>query len=250
MKIHAPLRLQAVPDAVLLDMDNTLYPYEPAHRAGYKEVVTKAHQTLGVGPADFGAAYDQARDEVKARLRQTASSHSRLLYFQRTLEILGLGSQVLMSLELEQAYWRAFLLEARLFAGARGFLDDLRLLGIPVVIVTDLTAQIQFRKLVFFGLEAYVDYVVTSEEAGVEKPDIAPFLLALEKLAMDPECVWVVGDHAARDVAGGRAVPGSVVFQKMHSGVAPSAPGNEPDAVFSSFDSLRSLLGELAGDAS
>jgi putative hydrolase of the HAD superfamily len=58
-------------------------------------------------------------------------------------------------------------------------LDDLRRLGIPTAIVTDLTAQIQFRKVVYFGLDHYFDYIITSEEAGHDKPHQAPFKLAL-----------------------------------------------------------------------
>ena len=33
--------------------------------------------------------------------------------------------------------------------------------SIPMVIVTDLTAQVQFRKIVYFGLDHRFDFVVT-----------------------------------------------------------------------------------------
>jgi putative hydrolase of the HAD superfamily len=67
---------------------------------------------------------------------------------QRMLEILGLGSQVLWSLDLENTYWRTFLTNSRLFDNIKELLDDIRLLGIPTAIITDLTAQIQFRNIV------------------------------------------------------------------------------------------------------
>ena len=70
---------------------------------------------------------------------------------QRMLEIMGLGSQVLVALDLEQTYWRTFLNSAVLFDGVRELLDEIRLYGIPTAIVTDLTAQIQFRKIIYFG---------------------------------------------------------------------------------------------------
>ena len=44
-----------------------------------------------------------------------------------------------------------------------------------------------FRKIIFFGLEQYFDYVVTSEEAGIDKPSKAPFELALKKLDLLPD---------------------------------------------------------------
>ena len=99
------------------------------------------------------------------------------------LEIMGLGSQVLLALDLEQTYWRTFLSNAILFEGVKELLDDLRLYGIPTAIVTDMTAQLQFRKIVYFGLDHYFDYIVTSEEAGFDKPHKAPFEIALQKMS-------------------------------------------------------------------
>ena len=76
---------------------------------------------------------------------------------QRMLK-LWLRSQVLLALDLEQTYWRTFLANAVLFENAKDLLDDLRL-GIPTAIVTDLTAQIQFRKVIYFGLDKYFDFI-------------------------------------------------------------------------------------------
>jgi HAD superfamily hydrolase (TIGR01549 family) len=245
MKILAPDRLQSPPDVVLLDLDNTLYPYDPPNAAGLRAVEQKANDLLGVASGEFRSALGVAREGVKASLGPVAASHSRLLYFQSALEGLGLGSQVLMALDLEQTYWRAFLIEARLFDGARGFLDDLRLQGVPVVIVTDLTAQIQFRKLVAFEIDSYFDFVVTSEEAGVEKPDPRPFDIALEKLGYSSGTVWVIGDSATRDVGVIGSRPEFVPIQKLHAGVERAVGPLRPVATFTTFDALRRVLSGL-----
>lgn len=170
-----------LPDTVLFDTDNTLYPYDPAHKAAMNAACKKVTETLSISSERFFATFNQVRQEVKSLLKHTASSHSRLLYFQRTLEIIGLRSQILMALDFEQTYWRIFLSNAKLFDGVKEFLDDLRLAGIPTAIITDLTSQIQFRKIIYFELEDYFDYIITSEEAGFDKPHKAPFNMALEK---------------------------------------------------------------------
>jgi putative hydrolase of the HAD superfamily len=54
-------------------------------------------------------AFKDARNEIKKRLGTVASSHSRLLYMQRAIEKLGLGTRILLVLDLEQTYWRTFL---------------------------------------------------------------------------------------------------------------------------------------------
>ena len=66
------------------------------------------------------------------------------------------------------------MVNTRLFPGVREFLQQLKSIGIRTANITDLTAQIQFRKMVYFGLDEYFDYVVTSEEAGCDKPTSSP----------------------------------------------------------------------------
>src|SRR5262245_11891689 len=168
-QIYRAEKFAVRPAAALVDLDDTLYEYRISHEAALEHVCEKAERLLSIAPGDFLALYEQARKQVKERLGPTAASHNRLLYFQRVIEIAGLKTQILTSLDLEQTYWRCFLTRARLFDDVLEFFDDLRLLGIPAVIVTDLTAQIQFRKLVHFGLDQHVDFVVTSEEAGIDK---------------------------------------------------------------------------------
>jgi putative hydrolase of the HAD superfamily len=242
MKIYNPERFQRLPDAFLFDTDNTLYPYDPAHAAARKAVRDKVVSTFSIAPEDFDRAFTEARRQVKERLRNTASSHSRLLYLQRMLEILGLGSQVLLALDFEQTYWRTFLSNATLFDGVKELLDDIRLLGIPTAIVTDLTAQIQFRKVVYFGLDHYFDYIVTSEEAGFDKPHEAPFRIALEKMRPKGDCIWMIGDNPVNDIRGAREKINAVTLQKIHEGTPLGTGENAPDASFHDFAALRKLV--------
>lgn len=243
LEIRNPAAFETAPKAVAFDTDNTLYRYAPAHEAATRAAEAKAGKLLRVEPARFRQAFAEARQAVKRQLGASASAHSRLLYFQRAIESLGMKSQLLMTLDLEQTYWRSFLAASELFPGVTGFVQDLRSAGIATAVVTDLTSQIQFRKLIFFGLDGLFDVVVTSEEAGADKPDPAPFRLALEKLGLTAAETWMIGDDAAADVAGGRAA-GMVTLQKRHAGVALAKGGAGADAIFDEFDELsRWLMG-------
>ena len=242
MKINNSSRFTCLPEAFLFDTDNTLYPYEPAHNAAQNAVRDKVVNTFSITPEEFDRAFKEARNHVKTRLQNTASSHSRLLYLQRMLEIMGLGSQVLLALDFEQTYWRTFLSNAILFDDVKELLDDIRLLGIPTAIVTDLTAQIQFRKVVYFGLDHYFDYIVTSEEAGFDKPHEAPFKIALEKMQTKGDRIWMIGDNPINDIQGGREQINAVTLQKIHSGIELGKGKAQPDAYFHNYDELRNLL--------
>lgn len=250
IKINNQSRFKSLPDAVLFDTDNTLYAYDPAHAAAQQAVKDKAIRTFSIGAKDFDAAFNDARNQIKARLGQTASSHSRLLYLQRMLEIMGLGSQVLLALDLEQTYWRTFLSSATLFEGVVELLDDLRLLGIPSAIVTDLTAQIQFRKVVYFGLDSHFNFIVTSEEAGFDKPNEAPFRIAIEKMMPKGDVIWMIGDNAVNDIRGARETINAVTLQKIHEGVKEGEGANMPDALFTNYKEIRQLIRQVSLRAS
>jgi len=231
------------PRAVLFDIDNTLYPYDPAHEQGMQAVVEKVKQSLGFEEKVFLDAFDRAKEIVKGRLGDTASSHNRLLYMQIALELLGLKTQLYMALDLEQTYWRTFLASAELFPGAADFLQMLRRAGIATAVVTDLGAQIQFRKLIYFRLNDTFDFVVTSEEAGIEKPAAAPFELALGKLAVDPAEAIMIGDGAMTDIEGAKEL-GMATAQKRHAGVKVLADKRGPDLAFDDFTELAGFFAE------
>ena len=245
MNINSPEKLKTKPDCVLFDLDNTLYPYKPAHEAGLSAVKIKVTKNFNLTGQTFDEAFNKARQMTKAQLKNTAASHSRLLYMQKMLELLGLRSQVLFALDLEQTYWRTFLANANLFPNVKSFLDDLRINSIPTSIVTDLTAQIQFRKIIYFGLDHYFDCIVTSEEVGQEKPHASPFQLVLEKLQPKGSTIWMIGDNPKKDIGGARAAINAVTFQKLHTGVEVGMNENIPDCSFEDFSELRTLLQKI-----
>ena len=217
MRIINEAAFVARPTAVLFDLDHTLYDHDRAHAGGMRATRERVKSALNVSAAGFDAAFGTSRAATKARLGATAASHSRLLYFTAMLEQLGFGPQPLLALDLEQTYWRAFLRGAVLVPGAMDLLTELRAHGIPLGLVTDLTAQIQFRKLVYFGIDRLFDAVVTSEEAGTDKSGHVPFHLALSKLGVAAGSpVWMIGDSQA-DIGGAKAALGATTIQKLWS---------------------------------
>ena len=232
------------PKAIIFDTDNTLYPYIPAHKAAIKSVVKKGSQILGISYQSFNKAYSSARQEVKQRLGNVASSHSRLLYAQRAVEILGMKSQILLSLDLEQTYWRTFLTSCELFPFIRELLAYIKSKNIKTAIVTDLTAQIQFRKIIYFGLEDFFDYIVTSEESGKDKPDKSSFELILNKLNLEANACWMIGDSFDADIVGSMKL-GITAIQKINSPLDNLNKLYLGDATFQEFESIYSFLKEL-----
>ena len=234
-----------LPKAIIFDTDNTLYAYSPAHKLALNSVFIKAESLLDIKKDLFEKKFKEARCEVKNRIHNKASSHSRLLYIQRTIELLGFKTELLLTLDLEQTYWRTFLQSCKLYPNIRELLEMLNNLEIKTAIITDLNSQIQFRKIIFFGLEQYFDYVVTSEESGEDKPNKASFELVTRKLKLLPEDCWMIGDNIEADIKGGNNC-GFITLHKYESNKAKSYEKIIPDASFNEFGSIIQLIKKIS----
>lgn len=190
--------------AVIFDLDNTLYAYDPLDAEAGKRVRDYTCKELGITAKQYEEAYLFGRNETKRQLHDVGASHNRMLYFQKALEYLGVNPMP-YSLRMYEMYWGTFLQKMTLYDGARKFIDCLHEHGIKVMVCTDLTAHIQHRKLEALGLAQDICCIVTSEEAGREKPSPEIFALCLKKLGLPPDKVCCIGDSLAKDVEGAKA---------------------------------------------
>ena len=190
--------------AVVFDLDNTLYAYDPLDQEAGQRVQDFTCRMLGISKDRYQEAYQFGRAETKRKLGNVAASHNRLLYFQKTLEYMKVKPMPL-SLQMYEMYWGTFLEKMQLFPGARSLIDSLCEKGIMIAVCTDLTANIQHRKLIALGLSDDIFCLVTSEEAGREKPASEMFALCLEKLGLPAEEVCYIGDNYSKDIVGAKA---------------------------------------------
>lgn len=184
---------------ILLDIDNTLYSYEQCHEISIKRVFQHLKES-SVQVENLENIYLEAKRMIHIELAETASSHNRLLYFQKMCEILELNPFD-YSLKLYNIYWDTFFESMNLFDGVEDFFNKVSS-TMQICFVTDLTAHIQYRKIDRLGLSKYVNHIVTSEEAGKEKPHPYIFLSALKKLNLQPSEVLMIGDNFKKDVVG------------------------------------------------
>ncbi len=186
--------------ALLLDIDNTLYDYNITHAVAKKSVIDFCKNQFNIEENTISKAYEKARKKVHTELSETASSHNRLLYFQKMCELLEVNP-LTYSMDIYNIYWDTFLENMQPFDGVYELLEIYK---DNICLVTDLTAHIQYRKIKKLKLDEYCNAIVTSEEAGKEKPHPYMFMLALQKLNLKANEVCMIGDSFKKDIFGAR----------------------------------------------
>ena len=194
-------------DAVLIDLDDTLYNYQRAHAAALRQCGERFYREYPhwQHSVDFARQYRAGRDQVTRRLRGQGACRSRLLAFQVMFETLQLPRAFQHAVSYAELYWSALIASAEPFPAAEAFLRRCRSAAKPVCVVTDMLAAVQIRKLEKLQLSGLVDFLVTSEEVGAEKPARSIFLHALEKLGLPADRVIMIGDDLEKDIRGAEA---------------------------------------------
>jgi putative hydrolase of the HAD superfamily len=187
--------------AVLFDLDNTLYEYAPCNESGLQAAWEVLPPQSSWTRLEFQQIHDQVRRELASELQGQAASHNRVHFFKRVLERCGGGVDVGGTLKLYQTYWRAFLEAMRLAPGALEVVAQLRE-SYRLALVSNHTTEVQLRKLQTLGLQKEFAVVVTSEEAGVEKPDRRIFERTLQALQVPAGEAVMVGDDPVADIEG------------------------------------------------
>lgn len=191
--------MTARPAFLAMDLDDTMYGYESCHRVAQAAAEQAISEKYSLDDGTVRELMTQARLDTKSRMGSLASSHSRLLYFKLTLEKLGLANHLDFALQLEASYWGNFLRAMTRSAGLTELLELCRQEAIPVYVMTDLTTQVQIKKLSRLDVLDYISGLVSSEEVGSDKPAGDFFAYARENLGLPAGSGWVVGDDSVKD---------------------------------------------------
>lgn len=86
--------------------------------------------------------------------------------------------------------------------------------GLRLAVISDAPRYQAWSRLCYLQLQHFFDHVITFEDTRVRKPDPAPFMRALELLAMRPDEVIMVGDWPERDMGGAKNVGITTVYAR------------------------------------
>ena len=184
---------------VIFDLDGTFYDYTGADARAGRAVEKYALEHFGMQPEEYRRSMKEQLALTALRLGPVAATHNRLVRMQNVLEKhhLPVYPHTICMAEL---YWSVFLKDIELFPGAEDLLKALKRAGTRIGIGTNMTAYVQHLKLRKLAIGPYMDFVVTSEDAGIEKPEREFFEYCLTKAECLPEECLFVGDSYDYDV--------------------------------------------------
>ena len=108
-----------------------------------------------------------------------------------------------------------------------------------------MTTYVQLRKIIKLKINNYVDYLVTFEETGSEKPHSIMFLLGLKKANCLPSEAIMVGDSRNKDIAGAKS-SGIKTVWITKSKTLPTEKGfKKPDKIIRSIPEVLKIVDDL-----
>ncbi len=192
---------------VLFDLDDTLFDHVGTVREGI-EALRRAHPALSAVELDvLHDAYLNAVEDLHLRLLagEITAEEGRAIRVQALFRLAGTELAHPEAFALGAAYRTAYQTARRAVAGAHALLEALRRHA-AIGIVTNNFVDEQVDKLRVLDLERLVDFLVTSEEVGVAKPERPIFEAALARAGCGPAEAVMVGDAWVNDVVGASAL--------------------------------------------
>ncbi len=180
--------------AVFFDIDDTLYD-----TSGFARLARRAAINVMID-AGLPLSSDEAYKLLKEIIKEKGSNYDKHFNI-LTKRVFGEEKPLLIALGMITYHNVKFAL-LRLFPKTPSTLIYLKSKGYHLGVISDGITIKQWEKLIRLGLNHFFDEVVTSEEAGVEKPDERIFRLALDCMGCQPTKSIMIGNKFNKDIIG------------------------------------------------
>lgn len=236
MSLPATLFDAAVFQAIIFDMDDTLYPERDFVLSGFAAVAAWADGALGIPQADGYAL-----------LAQLFADGVRGDTFNRWLAVWGVANVDGVLPQLVAVY-RDHEPRIRPFPEVPALLAHLQS-TYRLGLLSDGYLAVQQRKLAALGLASCFEAIVFSDKWGREnwKPAKRPFEAVLDGLAIEAAAVVYIADNPTKDFLGARQAGMKSIRLRHREGVYTDqeaiSPAYRPDFEVNDVTALARLLG-------
>lgn len=204
------MSLHRLPEAILLDMDDTILSAYGEPEKAWKVVAAEFDAALSGLPAaaladavsSFGRRFWSDRDMHKhwrlnleeARRRIVAGALAELAEAGHAVPDASLATAIA---DRYTSYRRE---QMHLFPGTVETLEHLRQAGVKLALITNGAAHTQRAKVERFELLRWFHHIQIEGEAGFGKPEERAYRHALESLDVAAASTWMIGDNLEWEV--------------------------------------------------
>lgn len=222
---------------ILLDVDGTLLDFGAAEQVGIAAVLAR-----------YGFEADEERIRLYHRINGAAwaafergeVTKERLVEERFETFFQELGKNV-NGREAEDLYRSYLDQSAVLIDGAEDICRYLKERGYGLYVVTNGTSTTQYKRLALSELDAYMDGIFVSEDAGSQKPQKEYFDYCFARIPQaDPSRMLLVGDSLTSDIKGG--INAGVSTCWYNPAGLPEREDIRPDRQIRRLEELKELL--------
>lgn len=188
---------------IFFDLDHTLWDFETNSREVLSELFEFFELSqLDISLSEFIEVYEEENLKLwdQYTMGKIQKPVLRVLRWRRTFLQFGVQNPA-----LHKAFGNEYMVRCpkrtNLMPGVPELLEELK--GeVPMAIITNGFTEVQGIKISNSGLENYFDAVITSDMAGVKKPNVRIFEVALKKMDAQAATSLMVGDNQLADTMG------------------------------------------------
>jgi HAD superfamily (subfamily IA) hydrolase, TIGR02254 len=192
---------------LFFDLDRTLWDFEQNSNQTLAEVfVQHIASKTDVTAEEFSQIYHKHNERLWSEYRKGAIKKEILRWkrFHLTLNEIGIKNEALAR-QIDEEYIYQSPLKTNLFPFTLDVLTYLKR-NYTLHIITNGFSEVQYIKMNRSGLDPFFSNVITSEEAGFQKPDPKVFNYALVKARAVAKHSIMVGDDLETDILGAQNV--------------------------------------------
>ena len=222
---------------ILLDVDGTLLDFGAAEQVGIAAVLARYGFEAD---EEWIRLYHRINGAAWAAFERGEVTKERLVEERFETFFQELGKNV-NGREAEDLYRSYLDQSAVLIDGAEDICRYLKERGYGLYVVTNGTSTTQYKRLALSGLDAYMDGIFVSEDAGSQKPQKEYFDYCFARIPQAvPSRMLLVGDSLTSDIKGG--INAGVSTCWYNPAGLPEREDIRPDRQIRRLEELKELL--------
>jgi putative hydrolase of the HAD superfamily len=244
------MRERKVPQSILFDLDDTILSDDTvSEEAWHKTCDIFADRFKPRAGTDLFSVINEERIifwDNPVNLREGAWRNlyqSRLTVVKTALHRLGL-EDVSLANDIVIAYNNLKAKLVKLFPNAERTLNELKVRGIKMALLTNGEAESQRAKVEKLGLRNFFPVCLIEGELGFGKPDLRMYQLALDSLHAQASSTWMFGDRLEFDIIWAQNMGIKGIWCDYKRKGLPPGSGVIPDAIINDISELINLTVE------